>query len=244
MASYPDAPKYDKETDLREQQRINQAAANQQYANLVSDLGGYSVSVDPNTGKTTINKNLGDNSKLSMRLQQEALNAYNADPEAQRQQYYDAQMNYIQPYLDNQRANVMKDLEDKGIPIGSKAYNNVMANLDENQNNLTNLLSAEALYNGQDYNMGLLDQSTALGSQVYDPQMIQGIGAAGLSNTALDEFNNAKAMYATDVAKANARMQALGNLANIAFNMIGNYGGSTSGGGTGGGTGSSSGGSK
>lgn len=210
MSSTPSAPKYDKEFDLKEQNRINQAAANQQYANLVSDLGGYSVSVDPKTGKTTINKNLNDNSRQALFLQNAALNAYNVNPEDQKQQYYDMQMAYVQPYLDEQRANVMQDLEDKGIPVGSSAYNSVMANLDKDQNNLTNMIAADAIYNGQDYNMNLLNQAAALGSQVYDPQMIQGIQGVGLSNISDNKMNNAKALYATDVAAANARNQAIG----------------------------------
>ncbi|MBO7696857.1 MAG: hypothetical protein J6T10_29870 [Methanobrevibacter sp.] len=210
MSSYPSAPKYDKQADLNEQNRINQAAANQQYANLVSDLGGYSVSVDPKTGRTTINKNLGNNSKQALFLQNAALNAYKASPEDQKQQYYDMQMAYVQPYLDEQRANVMKDLEDKGIPVGSSAYNSVMANLDKDQNNLTNMIAADAIYNGQDYNMNMLNQAAALGSQVYEPGMIQGIQGVGLSNTSQNELEYAKALYATNVANANAKNQAIG----------------------------------
>lgn len=210
MSSYPSAPKYDKQADLNEQHRINQAAANQQYANLVSDLGGYSVSVDPKTGRTTINKNLNDNSKTALWLQNEALKAYKVNPEEQRQQYFDAQMAYVQPYLDRQRANVMQDLENKGIPIGSTAYNSVMANLDKDQDNLVNMISADALYSGQDYNTNMLNQAAALGSQVYEPTMIQGIQGVGLSNTSQNELDYAKALYATNVANANAKNQAIG----------------------------------
>ena len=69
MGSTPKAPRYDQSADIAEQNRLNQAAGLQQYANVSSPLGGYSVSVDPTTGQMTVNKNLSENSQLAMQKQ-------------------------------------------------------------------------------------------------------------------------------------------------------------------------------
>lgn len=204
MGKTPSAPVYNAQSDIAEQNRLNQAAGLQTYANMSSPLGGYSVSVDPVTGQMTVNKTLSDNSQLALQRQKQALGSYTGDPTEAANAYYNAQMAYLQPHLDRQIERAESSLTNRGLPLGSNAWNQYLGDIYENQNRTLSALSNEALANGQQYQTNILNNAAMLGGQVIDPSMIAGQAGAGLENTYDKQFQNEQQRYQTQMAKKNA----------------------------------------
>lgn len=190
-------PQYNTEAALAEQNRLSSTIGAQQYANVNSPLGGYSISVDPTTGQMTVNKSLSDNSTTALEKQNQALNTYTGDPTEAANAYYNAQMAYLQPQLDRQVERAESSLTNRGLPLGSSAWNSAMGDIYDAQNRTLSSLSNQALANGQQYQSNILNQAGMLGSQVIDPSMVAGQGGAGLS----DIYNN---QYNAGVAQAQA----------------------------------------
>ena len=133
MGHKPSAPTYNTQAALAEQNRLNQAAGYQTYANLNGPLGSYNVSVDPVTGKMTINKTLSGNSMLAQQAQADALSRFVGDPQAAQQAYYNAQMAYVQPTFDRQIEAAKESMANRGITAGSKAWDSTLANIENEQ---------------------------------------------------------------------------------------------------------------
>lgn len=182
-------PEYDTNAALTEQNRLNQTVGSQQYANVSGPMGGYSVSVDPVTGQMTVNKQLGENSQMAMDKQLQALGSYTGDPTQAANAYYNAQMSYLQPQMDKQIERAESSLTNRGLPIGSSAWNDAMGNVYENQNRTLSALSNDALAKGQQYQSNILNQASMLGGQVIDPSMVGGQAGAGLSDTYANQYN-------------------------------------------------------
>jgi hypothetical protein len=213
MAQYaPNAmsiPEYNTESALAEQSRLNTAIGGQQYANVSSPLGGYSVSVDPATGQLTVNKSLSDNSQTALSKQLGALNTYTGDPTEAANAYYNAQMSYLQPQLDRQVERAESSLTNRGLPIGSSAWNEAMGNVYDSQNRALDALSNEALSRGQAYQGNILGQAQMLGGQVIDPSMVAGQAGAGLSDTYANQYNAALAQEQANYDNALLRYNAM-----------------------------------
>lgn len=204
MGSTPSAPVYNRDADIAEQNRLNQAAGLQQYANVSSPLGGYSVSVDPVTGQMTVNKTLSDNSQLALQQQKQALASYTGDPTQAANAYYNAQMAYLQPHMDRQIERAESSMTNRGLPLGSNAWNQYMGDIYENQNRTLSALSNEALAKGQQYQTNILSNASMLGGQVIDPTMVGGQAGAGLENTYDKQFANEQQRYQTAMANRNS----------------------------------------
>lgn len=204
MGSKPSTPTYNAQADIAEQNRLNQAAGAQQYANVNSPLGGYSVTVDPTTGQLTIDKTLSDNSKLALQQQLATLGNYTGNPTEAANAYYNAQMAYLQPHLDRQVARAESSMTNRGLPLGSKAWNEYLGDVYENQNRTLSALSNEALANGQQYQANILNQAGMLGGQVIDPTMVGGQAGAGYTNTYDKQFQNEQQKYQSEMARKNA----------------------------------------
>lgn len=204
MGSSASVPTYNTQKAIEEQNRINQAAGIQQYANVNSPLGGYNVSIDPTTGQLTINKTLSDNSRMAQLGQQSALSNYSGDPTEAANAYYNAQMAYMQPQLDRQIERTESSLTNRGLPLGSSAWNSAMGDVYDAQNRTLTALSNEALANGQQYQTNILNQAGLLGSQVIDPTMISGQGGAGLEDTYDKQFANEIEAWKQKQANKNA----------------------------------------
>lgn len=226
MGNKPQAPTFNKEAALAEQNRLNVAAGRQQYANINSPMGGYTVSVDPDTGKMTINKNLSEQSLLAQAAQANALSRFVANPQAATQAYYNQQMAYVQPTFDAQINNVKESMANRGIAMGSKTWNDTLASLESAQDKAKTAMINNAMFNAQDYQNNLLGQASMAGNQVIDPSMIEGQGGAGLYDTYLPSYENEKARYKTAVANSNKWGQALSIGGSIIGGVIGGiYGG-------------------
>lgn len=226
MGSTPSAPTYNQRAAINEQNRINQAAGIQQYANVVSPLGGYTTSVDPVTGQITVNKTLSDTSTAAQKAQLGALANYTGDPTEAAKAYYNAQMAYLQPEMDRQVERAESSLTNRGLPLGSSAWNSAMENIYNTQNRTLSSLSNEALSQGQQYQTNILNQAGMLGSQVFDPTMVAGQAGAGLSDTYDKVFANQVEKWKQDVANKNSKANMFSTIGKIGGGVIGGiYGG-------------------
>lgn len=224
MGKKSSAPIYNTSAAINEQNRINQAAGIQQYANVNSPLGGYTTSIDPITGQITINKQLSDTSQAAKRLQLSTLGQYTGDPTLAANAYYNAQMAYMQPQLDRQVERTESSLTNRGLPLGSNAWNSAMGDVYDAQNRTLTALSNEALANGQQFQTNILNQAGILGSQVIDPTLVSGQGGAGLENTYDKLFNsqveNWKQQQANRNALTSGILGAVGTLGGAALGSV------------------------
>lgn len=218
MGDKPSVPTYDTNKAQAEQNRINQATGQQMYADVVSPLGGYKTSVDPVTGKITIDKQLSDTSQLAQQQQLSALGTYTGDPTKAADAYYKAQMAYLQPQMQRQVERAESSLTNRGLPIGSSAWNEAMESVYDAQNRSLESLTANALAQGQQYQSNILNQAAMLGSQIIDPTMVGGQAGAGLENTYDKQFANEVEKYKAEMAERNA---LIGGLTSMAGTVVG-----------------------
>lgn len=231
MGHKPSAPTYNKQAALAEQNRLNQAAGLQTYANLNSPMGGYSVTVDPNTGKMSVTKNLSENSLMAMAAQANALDKFVADPTRATKEYYDMQMAYIQPQFDAQIDAAQADMINRGIRPGSSAWNQTMANIDNAQDRAKTEIANNALFNGQQYQTNMLSQAASAGNMVVDPALIEAAKGAGLYDTYDKKWQNEQDIYKSQMARYNANLKAIVNpLGDVAGSLLGMAGSAGSGG--------------
>ena len=225
MGHKPDAPVYDTGAAIAEQNRINQIAGNQKYADVNSPTGGYSVSVDPVTGQMTVNKVLSDNSQQALDLQRQVLSNYTGDGSEAADAYYNAQMAYLQPQMQRQVTRGESALTNRGIPIGGSAWNEAMGDIYDTQNQTMSGIGSAALSAGQGYQSGILNQGSMLGGQVIDPTMIAGQNGAGTYDTYAQQYQSDIDNYKTAMARYNAKQSAWTQ----ALNPLGSMGGSAMG---------------
>lgn len=225
MGVAPNTPHYNQDTARAEQQRINQASANQLYADVNSPNGGYSVSVDPTTGQMTVNKVLSDNSNTALAQQRAVLDNYmygGYDTDAANA-YYNARMAYLQPQMQRQTTRSETALTNRGIPIGGAAWNEYMGDVYDAQNQQLSGLGSSAITAGQDYQNNMLNQGIMLGGQVVDPTMVSGQAGAGLANRYDQQFENEIAKYKTQMAGSNVHQQVLGAGGTVVGGLLGGY---------------------
>lgn len=220
-AKQPSVPTYDVNAAIAEQNRINQATGNQLYANVNGPLGSYSTFVDPVTGQITVNKQLGTASQMAQNAQLQALNNYTGDPTKAANAYYNAQMAYMQPQLERQVARTESSLTNRGLPLGSNAWNSTMGDLYDAQNRTLTALSNEALANGQQYQTNILNQAGIAGGQVYDPAMVAGQAGAGLSDTYDKQFANQVEQWKQQVANKQSKGALGSTIGTIAGGVLG-----------------------
>jgi len=204
MGSTPKAPTYDLELARREQDQLRDQAKSDLYLNYNSLLGGYKY--DPETGSINVNPNTADKDRL---LNINAgVGSLNMDPTEATNAYYNQALASIQPDIDKYINRTSANLVNKGIPIGSQAYNEVMREQDKNiTNQLADIYSrsrSQALADtgAQIGNIG------ALQSQMYSPQYIAGLGATGLQNLYTSQFQNEMDKYNAAVGSSNANTSA------------------------------------
>lgn len=220
-SSAPKVPTYNVSAAQAEQNRINQATGNQLYANVNGPLGSYSTSVDPVTGQITVNKSLGANSTAALAAQLGALRNYSGNPTDAANAYYNAQMAYMQPQLDRQVARAESSLTNRGLPLGSSAWNNAMGDIYDAQNRTLTALSNEALANGQQFQTNILNQAALAGGQVIDPTMVAGQAGAGLADTYDKQFANEVEKWKQKMANQQSKGALGGAIGSIAGGVLG-----------------------
>lgn len=227
MGQTPNTPHYNMNAAINEQNRVNLASANQKYADVNGPQGGYSVSVDPTTGQMTVNKVLSQNSQTAYGQQQQMLErglTYN--PNEAEQAYYNAQMAYLQPQMQRQVARTESGLTNRGIALGSNAWNEATGDMYNAQNQMMGGIGSSAVNAGQNYQNNIYNQSSMLGSQIIDPTVVSGQAGAGLESTYDPQFENKIAKYKTLMSANHANQQILGGIGTVAGGIIGGiYGG-------------------
>ena len=217
MGSSSNAPKYDTSAAQAEQQRINQATGQQMYANVVSPLGGYTTSVDPVTGQVTVNKTLSDASQLAQQQQLATLGTYTGDPTQAANAYYNAQMAYLQPQFQRQVERAESSLTNRGLPIGSSAWNEALESVYDAQNRSLESLTNNALAQGQQYQSNILNQAAMLGSQIIDPTMVSGQAGTGLESTYDKQFQSEVEQWKQEQANKQALIGGIAKLGGAAI---------------------------
>lgn len=128
----------------------------------------YLKSVDTSNVDNTLNnftsyaqnasKNLGDV------LGDYSFSVNGSDEARQRaeQATYNAYMDYLQPQFERQTADYATMLQNKGLPVGSEAYERAMSDLQDRQNASVNQAAYQSVLNGQNaFSQSLADEVTA-----------------------------------------------------------------------------------
>ena len=105
--------------------------------------------------------------------------------------YYDRAMSRLQPSMDMQRTSLHTDLINSGLPVGSEAYNNSMAQLGLQQNDQMQGLAQSSIAEGQRMRQGLAGEAQSMRqSQLAEASMMREMQnqarAQGLADTLLE----------------------------------------------------------
>jgi hypothetical protein len=175
------APKYNQD----------QSALTQQYG-VISDLGNLNL---VKNADGTYSKKFTSSEIDNMRnaLAREGLGAVTLDPQAETQAYYDRATRLLKDQYDRQLANTDEALINRGIQTGTKQYNQVMGDVQNNQLGALSDLANQAIFAGQDYTSGQIGNVNAL-TGARDINLVNGMGD---SNSSYDsayagqQYNNA-----------------------------------------------------
>ena len=157
----------------------DKSALTQQYG-VISDLGG--IDLIKKNGKYYKQYTSSDIDKARNALAQEGLGAVTLDPQAQEQAYYDRATRLLNDAYNRQYQNTDEALINRGIQTGTKQYNQVMSDLQNNQLGALSDLANQAIFAGQDYTSGQIGNINALTSG----RDIYGLSSMGGSNSAYD----------------------------------------------------------
>lgn len=162
------------------------SALTQQYG-VISDLGNMNL-VKNADGTYSKQYTSSDIDKQRNALAQEGLGAVTLDPQREEQAYYDRATRLLNDAYDRQYKNTDEALINRGIQTGTKQYNQVMGDLQNNQLGALSDLANQAVFAGQNYTGGQINNINALtgGRDVY---ALSGMGG---SNNAYDNSYNAQ----------------------------------------------------
>jgi hypothetical protein len=134
------------------------------YTNYSNYLKGVDTSnVDTTLGNlTSYAKNASQN--LGDMLGNYAFSVDGSDDARQRaeQATYNSYMEYLQPQFERQTADYSTMLQNKGLPVGSEAYERAMSDLQDRQNAAVNQAAYQSVLNGQNaFSQSLGDEVTS-----------------------------------------------------------------------------------
>lgn len=168
--------------------KYNQAASalSQEYG-VQSDLGNVEL---VQTGPFSFTKRYvsSDIDKARNALAKEGLGAVTLDPQAETQAYYDRATRLLNDLYDRQYQNTDEALINRGIQTGTKQYNQVMGDLQNNQLGALSDLAKDAIFAGQDYTSGQIGNVNAL----TDHRDIYHLTGMGGSNDSYDSAYEGK----------------------------------------------------
>ena len=195
MGSKAKTPSYDMDASQQNQTWAADQARKYGNVNVNSNLGGYTWTTNPD-GTQTINTNLNEGDQQRLNLQTNALNNLNLDPTSAQDAYYNMSTRYLQPQQRQQQQQLESNLASRGIPIGSKAYNNATTELYNNQQNALDQARDNSIFQGQNYLGSQIGNINSIGSQVNNPLQSMVQGTEGQFGGQYD------AKFAADTAKA------------------------------------------
>ena len=182
--------------------KYNQAASalSQEYG-VQSDLGNVEL---VQTGPFSFTKKYtsSDIDKARNALAQQGLGAVTLDPQAETQAYYDRATRLLNDAYDRQYQNTDEALINRGIQTGTKQYNQVMGDIQNNQLGALSDLANQSIFAGQGYTSGQIGNVNAL-TGARDIYHLQGMGG---SNGAYDRS------YEAQQYNYNTQQNALNNL--------------------------------
>lgn len=178
----------------------DKSALTQQYG-VISDLGNLNL---VKNADGTYSKKFTSSEIDNMRnaLAREGLDAVTLDPQRETQAYYDRATRLLKDQYDRQLANTDEALINRGIQTGTKQYNQVMGDVQNNQLGALSDLANQAIFAGQNYTSGQIGNVNAL-TGARDINYVNGMGGA---NNAYDNYYNAQ-QY-----RYNTQQNALNNL--------------------------------
>lgn len=150
---------------------------------------------------------------------------------------FNSYMNYMQPQFDRQTSDLSTSLQNKGLAVGSEAYQRAMNDLQDNQNRAINQASYDATTAGQNaYSQSLADSINAsnFGNTAqlsYINQLLAQLeGSLSSYDVAMDKYaaqnNLASQQYAAKQQAANNRNALVNSLISGGSQAAGAYYGS------------------
>lgn len=215
----------------------DKSALTQQYG-VISDLGNVDL-VKNADGTYSKKYTLSDIDTTRNALAREGLGAVTLDPQAQEQAYYDRATRLLNDAYNRQYQNTDEALINRGIQTGTKQYNQVMGDLQNNQLGALSDLANQAVFAGQDYTSGQIGNVNAL----TDGRDVYALSGMGGSNNAYDsayagkQYNEqmrqqraqniknaiGSAAYAFSDKKLKENLKKVGTLDNGLKVYVGNY---------------------
>lgn len=169
----------------------DKSALTQQYG-VISDLGNLDL---VKNADGTYSKKFTSSEIDNMRnvLAREGLGAVTLDPQREEQAYYDRATRLLNDAYNRQLANTDEALINRGIQTGTKQYNQVMGDVQNNQLGALSDIANQAIFAGQDYTAGQIGNVNALTGA----RDINFVNSMGGSNSSYDnayagqQYNNA-----------------------------------------------------
>lgn len=216
-------PAYDTTASQKEQMWAAEQARKYGNVGVNSALGGYSWTTNPN-GTQSVDVNLSDADKQKMALQNQALTNLNLDPTQAQNTYYNMATRYMEPQFKQAQQDLETNLINKGIPIGSQAWNRATGELQDTQQQALAQARDSSLFQGQQYTGGNISNINSLGSSIYNPlqNIVQGEGGqfGGQYDTQYAaQSAAAQQNAAAKNARTNAIIGAVGGMAGGAMAM-------------------------
>lgn len=183
-------PTYDRAAAQEEQRWAAEQARKYTQVGVEGPYGGYEWYTDPQTGLQTVRATAADTdvqrsalgSTMLSRFDPnsitgayEGVRDFNLDPTAASDAYFNASTRYLTQDYQKQRDRLSADLVAKGVPIGSQAYNDAMAEADDAYNRAVQTAADTAVSAGQQY------QTTALQNELARAGALAGASQTNLS---------------------------------------------------------------
>ena len=154
-----------------ERQRVKQAGIGEQYLDVAGQRLGELPSTPFNFGALPTYQGGIDRTGFTPLASTDDLSDYATRSEGA---YYDRAMSRLQPAMDMQRTSLHTDLINSGLPVGSEAYNNSMAQLGLQQNDQMQGLAQSSIAEGQRMRQGLAGEAQSMRqAQLAESSMIR-----------------------------------------------------------------------
>ena len=138
---------------------------------------------------------------------------------------YSSMLDKLNPQFERQQADYSTMLQNKGIPVGSEAYERAMGDLQEKQNDALNQAAYASVMGGQNaYSQSLNDQINAgnFGNQAQASYIAQILAALGESPSAFDIQGDIYAVRSNKAANDyTAKQQTAANRLSLINSLLG-----------------------
>lgn len=162
------------------------SALTQQYG-VLSDLGNMNL-VRNEDGTYSKQYTSSEIDNLRNSLAKQGLGGISLDSNDQAQAYYDRATRLLNDAYNRQYQNTDEALINRGIQTGTKQYNQVMSDLQNNQLGALSDLANQAIFAGQDYTSGQIGNVNAL-TGARDIYSLAGMGG---SNNSYDNYYSSR----------------------------------------------------